>query len=223
MSSSRLTGDIFRSQVISLPNKNRRGIMENPASEASDLDIIAQVLHGEVNAFACLIERHKKLVFHIVNNHMAAQFVEETAHDVFVRAYRSLKHFSNKGDFKNWLSSIAVRTCYDFWRKRYRSREVPISALSDQHVDWLERTVTDESEAFHADGHRQLEAREMLAWMLAKLSPADRMVLELVYLQEYSCGEAAQLLGWSVANVKIRSFRARAKLKILCKDLLRDH
>lgn len=199
-----------------------RGIMKNPEIDASDLDIIAQILNGEVNAFAGIIERHKRLVFRIVGNHMAAQYVEEVAHDVFVRAYSSLAHFNNTGDFKNWLSSIAVRACYDFWRKKYRSREVPISSLSEQHVDWLERTVTDESEQSHDLGNRQMEARETLALVLAKLSPEDRMVLELVYLQEYSCSEAAKLLGWSVANVKIRSFRARAKLKILLKDLLKD-
>jgi len=196
--------------------------MKNPEIEASDLDIIVQVLDGNVNAFAGLIDRYKKLVFDIVNHHMASQYVEEVAHDVFVRAYRSLTHFNNTGDFKNWLSSIAVRTCYDFWRKKYRSREVPISSLSEQHVDWLERTVTDEAEQSHDFGKRQMEARETLGLVLAKLSPEDRMVLELVYLQEYSCSEAAKLLGWSVANVKIRSFRARAKLKTLLKDLLKD-
>ncbi|MBI4793034.1 MAG: RNA polymerase sigma factor [Deltaproteobacteria bacterium] len=193
--------------------------MKKPENDASDLDIITQVLNGEVNAFACLIERHKKIVFRIVNNHMAAQYVEETAHDVFVRAYRSLAHFNNKGDFKNWLSSIAVRTCYDFWRKKYRSREVPISSLSDQHVDWLERTVSSEAEQYHASASRQIEARELLDLLLAKLSPADRMVLELVHLQEYSCREAAELLGWSVANVKIRTYRARARLKTVFKGL----
>lgn len=55
---------------------------------------------------------------------------------------------------------------------------MPISSLSDQHVDWLERTVTGEAQECHADGYRQLEARELLA----KLAPADPMVLELVYL-----------------------------------------
>jgi RNA polymerase sigma-70 factor (ECF subfamily) len=36
--------------------------------------------------------------------------------------------------------------------------------------------------------------------------------LELVYLEGYSQKEAAELLGWSIANVKVRSFRARKKL-----------
>jgi RNA polymerase sigma-70 factor, ECF subfamily len=41
------------------------------------------------------------------------------------------------------------------------------------------------------------------------------MVMELVYLEGLSGKEAAQLLGWSVANVKIRSLRSRRKLEKL--------
>jgi RNA polymerase sigma-70 factor (ECF subfamily) len=43
------------------------------------------------------------------------------------------------------------------------------------------------------------------------------MVIELVYLEELSVKEAADLLGWSVANVKVRSFRSRKKLENLLK------
>jgi RNA polymerase sigma-70 factor (ECF subfamily) len=44
------------------------------------------------------------------------------------------------------------------------------------------------------------------------------MVLELVYLEGLSVREVADLLGWSTANVKIRSFRSRRKLHKLLED-----
>jgi len=44
------------------------------------------------------------------------------------------------------------------------------------------------------------------------LSAPERIILELVYLEEYSHREAAELLGWSVVNVKVRAHRARKKL-----------
>ena len=59
----------------------------------------------------------------------------------------------------------------------------------------------------------QDEARELLDWVLGRLSAEDRMVLELVYLEGLTGKEAADLLGWSVANVKVRSFRSRKKLE----------
>jgi RNA polymerase sigma-70 factor (ECF subfamily) len=44
------------------------------------------------------------------------------------------------------------------------------------------------------------------------------MVIELVYLEGLSVREAAGLLGWSVANVKVRSFRSRRKLEKVLKQ-----
>jgi RNA polymerase sigma-70 factor (ECF subfamily) len=61
----------------------------------------------------------------------------------------------------------------------------------------------------------------LLDWALAKLSPEDRMVIELVYLEELSVKEAADLLGWSAANVKVRSFRSRKKLHSLISGLIK--
>ena len=48
------------------------------------------------------------------------------------------------------------------------------------------------------------------------------MVLELVYLEGYSGREAAALLKWSTAKVKVRCFRARRKLETFLLKLKRS-
>lgn len=181
----------------------------------SDGDIITVVMGGNADAFALLLTRYKNHVVRIVARHVPHDAVEETAQDVFIRAYRSLRTYREEGGFPQWLSSIAVRTCYDFWRERYRAREVPMSSLSEQHREWLENVLVNTSdESFLQWGERE-EARNVLAWALEKLSAEERMVVELVYLEELPVKEAAGLLGWSTANVKIRLFRTRNKLRRL--------
>ena len=64
------------------------------------------------------------------------------------------------------------------------------------------------------------EAKEVLAWALNRLSAEDRMVVEMVYLEGMTGREAAELLGWSVTNVKVRSFRSRIRLRKLLSGLL---
>jgi RNA polymerase sigma-70 factor (ECF subfamily) len=139
--------------------------------------------------------------------------VEETTHDVFLRAYQSLPSFKGKSGFRQWLSSITVRTCYDFWRKTYRSREVPMAVLTEKHQKWLEEVIAEQSEAAIIEKGSKNEAIELLDWALGRLSAEDRMVIKLVYLEGLSGKEAADLLGWSIANVKIRCFRSRKKLE----------
>lgn len=194
--------------------------MENKPIMFSDSEIIRQVLEGNVNSFESLMLRYKDLVLRIVKKHVPYSEVEEMAQETFIRAYQSLSGFRSKGDFKQWLSSIAVRTCYDYWRKAYRNKEVAISSLTEGHQKWLEEAISDKPEPpFHEDD--QKEAEELLDWAMGKLAPEDRMVLELIYLEGLSGKEAADLLGWSVANVKVRSFRARNKLKRLLKETIK--
>jgi len=189
--------------------------MDNGSSKPSDAEIVRRVIEGEINAFESLLLRYKDHVLGVVRKHVPYNEVEETAHDVFVRAYQSLSTFKGRSSFKQWLSAIAVRACYDFWRKRYRSREVPMSSLTEEHQEWLEKVVSNRSGQSFDDKDSQKKAVELLDWALNRLSPEDRMVLELVYLEGLSGREAADLLGWTVANVKVRSLRARRKLRNL--------
>ena len=189
--------------------------MHNTSSNPSDREIIQRIIDGDADAFAQILIKYKDHVMRIVNRHVPYDQVEETAHNIFIRVYQSLPTFKEKSDFKQWMSSIAVRGCYDFWRERYRSKEIPMSSLTERHQKWLENVVSDRSNrAFHEHGSRK-EAREVLDWALAKLSAGDRMVLELVYLEGLTVKEAAELLGWTAANVKVRSFRSRRKLQKL--------
>ncbi len=186
--------------------------MAHTSDTGHDSEIIRRVIDGEVDAFGRLVTKYGDHVMGIVKNHVPYSQAEETAQEVFLKAYQSLPSLKDGKRFRPWLASIAVRTCYDYWRAQYRSREVPLSSLTEKHQEWLETVMTDTSaDAFREQG-RRTEARELLDWALDKLSPEERIVLELVYLEERSVREAAQLLGWSSTNVKVRSYRARKKL-----------
>ena len=187
-----------------------------------DHDIVRRVTAGDINAFGLLVQKYQGHILTVVGNHIPYNQAEEVAHDVFVKAYQSLLTFKFKGGFKQWLSAIAVRTCYDFWRKEYRSREIPMSSCSEEEQNFVERALAKQSIQATSQENSQKEASELLDRALDKLSPEDRMVLELVYLEGLSGKEAAGLLGWSVANVKIRLFRSRKKLRKILTGFLED-
>jgi RNA polymerase sigma-70 factor (ECF subfamily) len=196
--------------------------MQNDSHRPSDADIVRQILDGNVDAFESLVTRYEGPVLKIVKKHVPPGEVEETVQNVFVQVYRSLATFKGEGHFSQWLSSIATRTCYDYWRRAYRSQEVPMSALTDKHREWLDAVVSEESERMVDEEVSRKEARELLEFALAKLSAEDRMVLELVYLEGLSVKDAADLLGWSTANVKVRSFRTRKKLEKLLRETMQE-
>jgi RNA polymerase sigma-70 factor, ECF subfamily len=193
--------------------------MHAKSNEQSDIEIVHQVLLGDVNAFEHILNRYQTDVLMIVKRHIPHNQIEEIVQDVFVRAYQSLPTLEKKGSLRQWLSTIAVRTCYDLWRRHYKIRELPMSSLSEGHRKWMMQVVSDQSERSFSEAGAQNEAKELLDWALDKLSAGDRMVLELIYLEGLSVKEAAKLLGLSVTNVKVRSFRSRKRLNRLLTEM----
>lgn len=188
--------------------------------DSGDNQIIQQVLSGNADSFEVLIDRYHSYVFAIVGRKVPVDEVDEVAHTVFIKAYKSLASFKRKSGFQHWIGQIAARTCYDFWRKRYRNREITCSQIGDDESNWMESVMNATSTEESRKLSEAKEAHEVLHYALAKLSPKDRSVLTLTYIEGRSTKEAAQLLGWTQANIKVRTFRARAKLKTIIENAL---
>ena len=169
--------------------------MQKEAVRSSDAEIVRQVLDGNVNAFESLILRHRVLVVTIVKKHVPADAVEETTHEAFVRAYQSLPMFKGTGEFSQWLSSIAVRTCYDHWRKVYRSREIPMSALTEKHSQWLEQVISQRAEEALDDLELQREIDLVFLLPAYQEIMAGRLCEIVDSTSEVDRIEAAKIIG----------------------------
>ncbi len=194
-------------------------------SALPDDEIIRRVLAGDTDLFEELLMRYQEHVGRIVAGHVPREIVDEVAHDVFVRAYTSLPTYSFRTPFSHWLSTIAVRSCYDAWRSVSARKEVSLSGSSDaaeEQQQWIEHVLATESKERFGVMVRQQDATNLLQGALAQLSPENRMVITLVHLEGRSVREAAELLGWSVVNVKVRAHRARQQLRKILNVLLKD-
>lgn len=183
------------------------------SDQTADAVVIARILDGRVDDFAILLDRYRGYVCKVVSSLLPPDLVSELAHEVFVEAYRSLPQYDTRKAFKNWLAGIALRHCRSYWRQHYRNREIPLSALGDEHHHWVEAVIAEDASALHENAESRHEARDILEHLLAGLSPKDRMVLTLVHLDGYTVKEAAEMLGWSVINVKVRAYRSREKIR----------
>jgi RNA polymerase sigma-70 factor (ECF subfamily) len=175
--------------------------------------IVQEVLGGKTRAFEKILKKYQREVVKIVVSKIPYQDTPEVTHDVFIRAFQSLAGYARKEPFIRWLRTIAYRTCYDYWRARYRNREIAESNLSEKTRGWLKTRTSDSAFSFSSEDASRLETREILMWALGRLKPADRMILLLVHFEGYSVRETAAFLGLSQANVKVRAYRARKKMK----------
>ena len=95
-------------------------------------------------------------------------------------------------------------------------RWADLSEDEAQALDWLASTDED----LHPD--RSLASRDLVERLLGGLKPKDRLVITLMNLEGRSIEEVNQRTGWSHAVIKVRAFRARAKLRKLLGQLMKE-
>ena len=197
-----------------------RSVMGEAVLDIEDARTLKAIRAGEVDAYAAIVTKYQGRVSGIVSGHAPRDRVGELTHEAFVRAYKSLGGYRGDSPLGHWLAKVAVRTCHDFWRAQYRIKERPESDLSDECRAFAEEvSALATGEAAEETASRR-EAEELLRWALGKLSATDRMVVTLTHLEERPVAEAAEMLGLSVPNVKVRAFRARKKLRELLGDVI---
>ena len=187
--------------------------------DQSEAELIAAVLRGDSGSFEPLVQKYSPRIFATARRYARRESeVEDIVQEIWMKAYQKLRSFRGEAPFEHWLMRLAVRTCYDFLRGHQRNRELAFSELSEPESAWLQRFATEPNKA----GEDTEAARQLVARLLEQLSPAARLVITLLEIEERSVKEIAQLTGWSVPLVKVRAFRARAEMRKLLAKLTKE-
>jgi len=187
--------------------------------ERTEAEMIAAVLAGDADSFEPLVRKYSPRVFATARRYARRESeVEDIAQEVWLKAFGRLRSFRGEAPFEHWLMRLTVRTCYDFLRGHRRNRESIFSDLTEPEQDWLERFVAQpEAASENADAARLLVER-----VLERLSPAARLIITLLEIEDRSVKEIADLTGWSVPLVKVRAFRARREMRRILARLPKD-
>ena len=178
--------------------------------ERTEVELIAAVLKGDAASFEPLVEKYSPRLFAMARRYARRQSeVEDIVQDIWLKAFEKLRSYRAEAPFEHWLMRLAVHTCYDSLRRHQRNRETTFAELTKPEEDWLDRFV---SQPEAADENAEA-ARLLVGRVLERLSPAARLVITLLEIEERSVKEIAKLTGWSVPLVKVRAFRARAEMR----------
>jgi RNA polymerase sigma-70 factor, ECF subfamily len=172
--------------------------------------LVQRAQSGEEAAFEELIRRHQQRVFGLVSGILRRrEDVEDVVQQVFLKVFVSLKRFDQRAAFSTWLYKISVNECWDYLRKKKVRPLVYEADLSEEQVSRLDGVVSADQPASSSD---RAEARDLLERMMEKLPEQDRELLVLKEVEGFSVQELAEILDLNVNTVKVRLFRARARL-----------
>ena len=166
----------------------------------TDADLVKRCVKGEDTAYGFLIDKYKGAVYSLtqkrLGNHHDAQ---DTAQEVFVKAYRGLPTLRNPDCFAGWLYTIAENECRRLLQKQAREK---INTLYMAELARRKQEI-----AFQA-----AQIKEKLHACIDVLPSADQEVIHMHYFDGLTCEEIGAFLGATRAAVKMRLSRARAKL-----------
>ncbi|HTQ65198.1 MAG TPA: sigma-70 family RNA polymerase sigma factor [Puia sp.] len=159
--------------------------------------------------FLALIEKNKGIIIKVCNSYcFDSSDREDLAQEIVYQLWKSGNNFNAYSKFSTWMYRVALNVAISFYRKKKLRVVVPLNA---SHINI-------EDEIYNAD---EAEKRVILLQrFINEMKELDK-ALTLLYFEEKSYSEIAEILGISETNVATRISRIKSNLKIKFSNYLK--
>jgi RNA polymerase sigma-70 factor (ECF subfamily) len=191
--------------IVAINAAAQQGILA--AQATSDEMLVEGIAEGSKPAMHILYARHRVRVYRFILRMVRdTTTAEDLVSQVFLDVWRTAGQFEGRAQVSTWLLSIARFKALTALRRRMhedldQDGVLEIADSADTPEATLERTKTN----------------AILRDCIAKLSPAHREIIDLVYYHEKSVEEAGRIIGIPQSTVKTRMFYARKQLAAMLK------
>ena len=174
----------------------------------TDIQIIENILNGEIALFEILIRRNNPFLYktgraYNYNHEDTQDLMQET----FIDAYKNLSKFENRATFKTWIIKIMLNHCFRK-RQKFSYKNEILKEINENSIPMFTNS--------HSDTNKIVVNRELNHVIENALQavPFDyRMVFSLREINGLNVSETAETLEISEANVKVRLNRAKSMLR----------
>ncbi len=180
-------------------------------SAMSDLEVLAAMAKGQVNALGILYDRYSRLVYSIAYRILEnSEEAEDITQEVFLTLWRRNTYDVNRGSLSSFLTTMSRSRAID----KVRSKNARLRVIQR-----LQGIVQTESNAPSPLDHASMgERSQLIRDALSQLSQSERQVLEIAYYEGLSQSEIAQRLDIPLGTVKTRSRQGLLKLRQTLQD-----
>ncbi|WP_084500024.1 RNA polymerase sigma factor [Luteimonas mephitis] len=153
--------------------------------------------------FDDLLLQHRGIVFKVANAYArSAEDRADLAQEIAVQLWRAWPGYNPARRASTWMYRIALNVAISFLRSDGHRR---------RHVVPLDEAVHDIADDSAVD-HETAESLRVLHRFIATLEPLNRALL-LLYLDERSTREMAEVLGISESNVTTKISRLKQRIR----------
>ena len=162
-------------------------------------------LGGDRNSFTELIKEYwDGLTLYLTGFTESFTEAEELAEETFLKLYTDKPVFSQKSLFKTWLYSVGRYTALYHMRKKRKIKETNIDNFYD---------ISDKNDI--ENNYIKEENKKLLHNVMKKLNSDYQQVLYLVYFENFSNNETAEIMMKNERQIRNLLYRAKGALKSL--------
>lgn len=171
-------------------------------------DVIEGCRNGDKAMQKELYDRYNRRFYALCRRYASdEESAREILVDGFITIYKKIDGYRGEGSFEGWMCTIFLRTAIAYYRDYVRRRDT-IKPIED--VEYEQR----------CDIAQQIDIRDALIAALRKLTKRERIVFNLIAVDEYTMKEVGDELGITESTAKSHYYNAIETLrKILIKRL----
>jgi RNA polymerase sigma factor (sigma-70 family) len=174
-----------------------------------DFRLIDMAVGGDDKAYARLLQRYKRPVYHMVLKMVRnIDDAEDLTIESFAKAFKSLHRFKKDFTFSTWLFRIATNNTIDFIRKKKLNTLSIENTFTDDDGQSVSIDVEDENLNPQEETIKSQKA-EIMQLFVDKLPSKYQKLVRLRYFHELSYEEIAEELDAPLGTVKAQLHRAR--------------
>jgi len=184
-----------------------------------DFKLIDMAVDGDDKAYAKLLQRYRRPVYHMVLKMVRnIDDAEDLTMESFSKAFRSLHKFKKDFTFSTWLFRIATNNTIDFIRKRKLNTLSIQSTFTDDDGQSIGIDVEDDGALNPQDEAIKAQKEELIQVFVNMLPSKYQKLVRLRYFHELSYEEIAVELEAPLGTVKAQLHRARELMYDLVKN-----
>lgn len=152
--------------------------------------------------FLTVVEDHKGIIYKIANSYCQdSEDRKDLIQEILIQIWKSFDKYNNQFKYSTWIYRIALNVAISFYRKE-NSRKIISNSFNNEFLNLCETNLSDEKE-------QKLNA---LHQFISELKDLDKALM-LLYLDEKSHKEMADILGISETNVATKINRIKIIMK----------
>jgi len=159
-----------------------------------------------------IIDVHKNNVKGIIK-HVTGKYNEDLEQEVYIKAWKNLHSYQEKGKFENWIKTIATNVSRDYLRS--------LGFRQSNKEDHDEEKIINICDKFTPEQClKQKERQKIIVSAINNLPQKFREVVLLFEIEDMSYEDISLKLNCPVGTIKSRLFNARKKLYESLKNLI---